>query len=241
MTTDRVIAIIPAYNEQGKIGVVVEKVKQQSQWVHCICVIDDGSTDHTAQEAEAAGAEVIRCAKNQGVGAAIRTGMVYGWQHHFTVGVVLSGDDQHNPEELERVLSPILFDKYTFVQGSRYLKGGATVNQSLFRNFTTRVYPLLFWLVTWKACSDVTNGLRAFRLQPIFEDPTIMLDQEWLNRYELEVYLLYKVYTSNRYTIQEVPITIRYHQQLSSTKMIPLLDWWRILRPLIFLKLGVKQ
>lgn len=242
MKQHKTVAIIPAYNEQGKIGNVVKKLKKEKKWIHRICVIDDCSSDRTSKEAEKYGAVVIRHTNNQGVGAAIRTGMEYAYKHHYSIGVILSGDDQHDPSELPLVLSPIIKDDYDFIQGSRYMKGGKTKNQNLFRKITTLFYPVLFFLLTGRICTDVTNGFRGFKLDKIFNDKSINLGQSWLNRYELEVYLLYKVYRSRKYKRKEVPITIQYHnKEIGSTKMIPFIDWWRILRPIIFLTLGVKK
>ncbi|MDD5065530.1 MAG: glycosyltransferase family 2 protein [bacterium] len=237
----RVIAVIPAYNESGKISRVVQKVKAQKKWVDAILVVDDCSTDDTGREARRAGALVIRHTKNKGVGAGIRTGLRYGYRKGFEVGVILSGDDQHVPAELPAVVGPVLANHCDLVQGSRYMRGGSTVNQNLFRKLTTLFYRVLFFLITGVPCSDITNGFRAIRLKNIFSDPAIDLDQEWLDRYELEVYLLYKVYTSRSFRKREVPITIVYHPGKGSTKMIPLLDWWRMLRPLIYLKLRIKK
>jgi len=242
MKKQKIIAIIPAYNETGKIGKVVKKILKHKKYVDKILVVDDSSTDNTFNEARSSGAEVIRHKINAGVGAAIRTGLLYGIKHKYDIAVILSGDDQHNPDELPDVLNPLLLDDYNFVQGSRYIKGGKTINQNLFRKITTRFYSIIFFILTGIYCSDVTNGFRAFNLKKIFNDININLAQEWLNRYELEVYLLYKIYTSKDYKIKEVPITIKYHpKEIGSTKMLPFIDWWRILRPLLFLKLGVKR
>jgi dolichol-phosphate mannosyltransferase len=236
-----VIAIIPAFNEEGRIGRVVEKMNHHAARVDLVCVVDDGSSDRTAAVAMQAGAFVLQHQGNMGVGATIRTGMEYGWKNGYSVGVVLSGDDQHDPGELDRIIGPILHDGYDFVQGSRYLKGGSALNQTILKTVMTRIYSVLFFLATGTFCSDVTNGFRAFRFSRLFEEPAIDLNQAWLNRYELEVYLLYKVYSFRTIKKKEAPITIYCHRGSGNTKMIPLLDWWRILRPVILLKLGIKK
>jgi dolichol-phosphate mannosyltransferase len=235
--------IIPACNECAKIPNVINKVKRScSGFLETILVIDDHSSDNTFQCAKNAGAESIRHEKNMGVGAAIRTGLDWAYNKGYDIAVIISGDDQHNPEEMESVLQPILNKKADFVQGSRFAKGGKTINQTLVRRFLTSLYPFLFFLMTGKRCSDITNGFRAFTIKKIYEDATIDLHQDWLNRYELEVYLLYKVFTSADYKTQEVPISILYHKKRNErTKMRPLIDWWRIFRPLIFLKLKLKK
>jgi dolichol-phosphate mannosyltransferase len=237
------ILIIPAFNESLKIENVIKKVNMHcSMIVDTICVIDDCSSDDTADKAAKAGAFVLRHEKNMGVGAAIRTGLDYGCKENYDIAVIISGDDQHDPAEMKSVLTPLQTDNYDFIQGSRFIKGGKTINQPLFRKILTKAYPLVFFILTGKYCSDITNGFRAFKLKPICSDPSINLHQEWLNRYELEVYLLYKVYNSNMYKKKEVPISILYHNNIKDrTKMKPLIDWWRIFRPLLLLKLKLKK
>lgn len=233
----RVAAIVPAYNEVGKIGAVVAKVPRRL--AACVIVVDDCSTDATADEARAAGAErVIRHEVNLGVGAAIRTGLLAAKRSGFEFATVLSGDDQHEPDELPRVLGPLFAGEADLVQGSRWLPGGATPGIPADRRWLTRLYPMLFRLVSGYPSTDGTNGFRGFRLS-LLDDPRIRLEQEWLNRYELEPYLLYQAVRCG-YRVREVPVTVRYHAR-GTTKMRPLQDGWRILRPLIYLRLGVKR
>jgi dolichol-phosphate mannosyltransferase len=232
----RVAAVIPAYNEEGKIGRVLRKIPPGI--VDAVIVVDDCSRDRTSEEARAGGAIVLRHEVNQGVGAGIRTGIDYARQNGFDIVTILSGDDQHDPTELPVVLSPLLACQCDFVQGSRRLGGGKMVQIRWFRRITTAIYPVLFHLCTGFRSTDATNGFRAFKLS-IFEDQRINLWQPWLNRYELEPYLLYQaVMTGKR--VKEVPITIIYHQE-GTTKMRGLKDWWRILRPLVLMTLGLKS
>jgi len=236
----RVLCILPAFNEQGKIGRVVKKVSITGQ-VDDIVVVDDCSTDDTGGEALAAGAKLIRHQENLGVGAGIRSGLNYGKVNNFDIAVILSGDDQHEPEELKSVLDRVKQDRFTFVQGSRRLKGGKTVNGPLFRELTTRLYSLVFTLLTGRRITDGTNGFRAFYLS-ILDDQDINLEQEWLNTYELEPYLLYKVVQSSKYKVVEVPITVYYHGATKQySKMKPIRDWWRLARPLFYLRFKLRK
>ena len=231
-----VAAVVPAYNESGKIGDVVRKVPRHH--AGAVFVVDDASSDGTSDEARAAGAErVIRHERNRGVGAAIRTGLYAARAEGFRVATILSGDDQHEPDELPRVLAPLAADEADLVQGSRWLPGGATPGIPPDRRWLTRLYPWLFRLASGYPSTDGTNGFRAFRLS-LLEDPRIRLDQEWLDRYELEPYLLYQAVRCG-YRIREVPVTVRYHAR-GTSKMRLLSDGWRILRPLVYLRLGLR-
>ena len=233
----RVAAVVPAYNEAGKIGAVVRKVPRR--YASTVFVVDDCSTDGTSEEAREAGAErVIRHERNRGVGAAIRTGLEAAHREGFTFAVILSGDDQHEPDELPRVLGPLFAGEADLVQGSRWLPGGATPGIPPDRRWLTRVYPLLLRIASGYPSTDGTNGFRAFRLS-LLDDPRVRLDQDWLDRYELEPYLLYQAVRCGL-RVTEVPVTVRYHSR-GTSKMRFLSDGWRILRPLVYLRLGLKH
>lgn len=235
----RLVLIIPAYNEEGKIGIVVREGKI-IDLLEEIVVIDDGSKDRTVEEAREAGAMVLSHPKNIGVGAAIRTGIDYALEKKYDVIVVMGGDDQDNPSEIHRLTRPITHDVYDFVQGSRYLAGGLTHNIPWFRWITTGFYSFLFKVIIQYPISDGTNGFRAFRTK-IFNNKSINLWQKWLNTYELEPYLFYMVIKEG-FNVAEAPVTKRYPKgKRGYTKMIPILDWWRILKPIIYLRLGIKK
>lgn len=239
MTIDptRVAAVVPAFNETGKIGDVVRKISRRH--AGRVFVVDDASSDGTADEARRAGAErVLRHETNRGVGAAIRTGLEAAKGEGLEFAVILSGDDQHEPSELPRLLEPLFAGDADLVQGSRWLPGGAVPGIPPERRWLTRLYPWLFRLASGYPSTDGTNGLRAFRLA-ILDDPRIRLGQDWLDRYELEPYLLYQAVRCG-YRVREVPVTVRYHAR-GTTKMRLVRDGWRIMRPLVFLRLGLKR
>jgi dolichol-phosphate mannosyltransferase len=233
----QVAIVVPAWNEVGKIGAVVRKVPRR--WAGCVIVVDDHSSDRTAEEAREAGAEVVvRHEVNLGVGAAIRTGLLEAKRRGFDVAAILSGDDQHEPDELPRILAPVFAGEADLVQGSRWLPGGATPGIPPSRRWLTRLYPILFSLASGVRITDGTNGMRAFRLS-LLDDPRIRIEQPWLDRYELEPYLLYQA-VRHGFRVREAPVTVRYHGR-GTTKMKLLRDGWRILRPIVYLRLGLQH
>ena len=233
----RVAVVVPAWNETGKIGAVVRKVPRR--WAATVIVVDDCSADDTAGEARAAGAEVVlRHEQNQGAGAAIRSGLFEAKRRGIEFAAILSGDDQHEPDELSRILVPLFAGEADLVQGSRWLPGGARPGIPPERRWLTRLYPLLFRIASGHHITDGTNGMRAFRLS-LLDDPRVQLSQAWLDRYELEPYLLFQAIRCG-YRVREVPVTVRYHGR-GTTKMRLFRDGWRILRPLVFLRLGTRH
>jgi dolichol-phosphate mannosyltransferase len=230
------LIVIPAYNEQGKIGRVVAGIP--AGIVADILVVDDCSVDQTSAEAREAGALVVRHERNMGVGAAIRSGIDYALAHNYDVVAILSGDDQHDPNDLPQLLRLIKEDDYDLVQGSRRYDGLRSPGIGLFRRVTTWFYALLFRSLTGFRTTDATNGGRAFRAA-ILSDSRINLWQDWLDGYELEPYLLYQTVRYG-YKVTEAPMKVTYHQD-GTTKMKPVRDWWHILRPLVFLALRIRR
>jgi dolichol-phosphate mannosyltransferase len=231
-----VLLVLPALNEAGKISRTIQKVP--SGVVDRILVVDDASTDGTGEEAAALGARVIRHAINQGVGAAIRTGIRYAAAAGYEVVVVAASDDQDVPSEIPRLLQPIEEGRAEFVQGSRYLPGGRRVRHPLSRTIMTWSYSVLFSALALRHVTDGTNGFRAFLTRTALALP---LNQAWLNRYELEPYLYYRCLRQG--VAVEVPVTKEYpaERAIGYSKMRPFLDWWRIFRPLLFLRLGIRR
>jgi glycosyltransferase involved in cell wall biosynthesis len=100
MPDRRVFAVIPAYQEGARVAAVVEGASRHLP----VVVVDDGSSDNTAAQAEAAGAIVLRQVPNAGKGAALRAGFAYALDHGTDAVVTLDGDGQHDPDEIPAFL-----------------------------------------------------------------------------------------------------------------------------------------
>jgi dolichol-phosphate mannosyltransferase len=237
MTDSKVLVVAPVWNEAGKVGRVIDDLQQHTKYD--ILVVDDGSTDQTAEVGRSKGCIVIRHPVNLGVGAAIRTAIKYAIQQDYDILVVVSGTGKTPAESIPLLVTPILAEGYDFVQGSRYLAGSRLENLPLHRSIGTRLYSALFSLFLGRTVTDGTSGFRALRAT-MLKDPRFLFDQPWLNRYELEPYLYYKSVEFG-YRLKEVPVTILYPTAKDYTKMRILVDWWRIVRPLFYLKLGIKK
>lgn len=235
----RIMAIVPAYNEREKIGQVVARTPRDI--VDTLLVVDDGSTDDTADVARRGGAEVATLPAVLGVGCALRTGLQRARREGYHVAVIMAGNNKDNPAEISRLLDPICHDGYDLVIGSRFLAGGGYGgDMPAYRKLATRMHPWLMSRFTGKPLTETTNGFRAIRLAAL-DDPRIRLDQRWLDGYGLEVYLLYKLIVCG-YRHTEVPCTKIYPpKRLGITKMKPVVGWWDILRPVLMLGLGLKH
>jgi glycosyltransferase involved in cell wall biosynthesis len=137
----RTLIVIPAYNEQGKVGAVIHKIPRGID--AAVVVADDCSKDETSAEARVAGGVVIRHERNTGVGGAIRSGIDYARRNGYGVIAILLGDDQHDPDDL-----------HGFVQGSRRLSGLQAPNIGWFRRIFTWVYTVIFRWFTGFPCTE---------------------------------------------------------------------------------------
>jgi len=235
----RLLCIAPAWNEGGRIGRVIKSIP--AGMVDSILVVDDGSTDDTPDRAEEAGAIVLRNQVNRGVGAAIRSGIDYARDNGYDIVVVISGGGKTPPEYIPDLVRPILNGEAELAQGSRYIHGGQFRRMPLSRRLGTRGYTFLFSLFVGKRVTDASSGFRAFNMA-LLNDRRINLWQTWLDRYELEPYLLFKAIRLRRKVI-EVPVMIEYPESDGKgyTKMRVLVDWWKIFRPVLFLGLGIRR
>ena len=234
-----VIAIVPVFNEEAKIGKVVGRMPRQ--FVDEVLVVDDGSTDHSAEVARSFDAQVISMDATLGVGAALQTGYRYAIKQGYDVSVTVAGNNKDAPEEIPSLLEPIAEDRADFVQGSRFLKRGANFGaMPVYRQIATRLHPLIFSLVARRWVTESTNGFRAVRTR-IFADPRLDLSQSWLRQYELEPYLYLRSIQLG-YRTAEVPVTKIYPPKHSGqTKMKPIVGWWSILRPLLYAGFGLRK
>lgn len=117
MDKAKIAAIIPAYNEEKHIGDVVRRTRQQ---LDDVLVVDDGSQDRTADNARAAGAEVIVHAINRGKGETIKTGLRHFLERQFDFVIILDADGQHPPEEIDRFVTAALSaDEPKLIVGTR--------------------------------------------------------------------------------------------------------------------------
>lgn len=146
--------ILPAFNEGPVVGRVVGELKQNFPDAEVI-VVDDCSVDNTAEEAEGAGARVIRHLHNMGNGAAIKTGARHA---HGEILVFMDADGQHDPNDVFRLLEK-LDEGYDLVVGAREAESQA----STVRRFGNYIYNRIASLMTGFPIQDLTSGFRAAR------------------------------------------------------------------------------
>ncbi len=214
----KLCAVIPAYNEERTVA---EAVRKCLEHVDEVIVVDDGSTDATAEEAERAGAVVYRHEHNVGEGGATRTGIKAALERGADAIVTVDADGQHAPEEMLRLLKPVIEGRADIVFGTRM------------HNFTG---PRSKWLgnllLTWltsRRVSDSQCGYRAMSRRA-----ALAIDIE-SNRYEVASEIVLKAVELGL-RIEEVPVRCIYRDARKGTGVrdgIAIALWvlrWRLKR-----------
>jgi glycosyltransferase involved in cell wall biosynthesis len=226
-----VLAGIPAYNEENSIAKVILKTQKH---VNRIIVCDDGSTDLTGEIAEKLGTEVIRHETNQGYGAAIRTIFKSARVHKADILVTLDGDGQHNPDEMESLIKPILNGEADITVGSRFKDKKSDIPR--YRSTGVKAITGLTDTVSGLDLKDAQCGFRAYSKKVFLT----LLPSEYGMGVSTEILL--KASKEN-FKITEVPVSVQY-DGLDSSELNPVyhgldvilstLKQYSIRHPLIF-------
>jgi glycosyltransferase involved in cell wall biosynthesis len=155
----KVLVVIPAYNEHGRIGEIVKVVKRLLPLAKTL-VVNDCSSDDTGKEAVNAGAFVVTHPLNLGYGAALETGYLYALQNGYEFIVQMDGDGQHLPNEVPRILAPVLEGGADIVIGSRYLSSKNSYKTSFVRKVGQKFFGMILSVITGYKITDPTSGFQ---------------------------------------------------------------------------------
>jgi glycosyltransferase involved in cell wall biosynthesis len=158
---NKLVAIVPAYNEVAAIASTIADIRAHAPDFDVV-VIDDGSTDATAEVARAAGVLVVRHPFNLGIGGAVQSGYQYALDHGYDVAVQVDGDGQHNARHIHELLYELRSRPgLNMVTGSRFLaRDGDGYRSSASRRLGIRIFASVLSLVTRRRITDPTSGFR---------------------------------------------------------------------------------
>jgi glycosyltransferase involved in cell wall biosynthesis len=218
----RFCALIPAYNLSQTISEVVHQTREH---IREILVVDDGSQDDTARLAKESGAKVLRIAKNQGKGWALRSGFKHLLEKPWEGIITLDGDLQHDPVEIPNLIEEHDKSRSQIVIGSRMAE---TEKMPWIRYWTNRIG---VYCISWAVGQPLTDTQSGFRLYGREVLETIPL---WTTRYDTETEILLKAGLLGM-KITYVPIKTIYHEgDENSSSFRPFPDTFLIC--MVFLK-----
>lgn len=202
---ERVLFIIPAYNEENAIVKTVENIRSYNpDWD--VIVINDGSTDQTENLCKKNKIPVISLIMNLGIGGAVQTGYKYAMEQDYDIAIQFDGDGQHNITYVNELIAPILKHEQDFVIGSRFISGDRKgFISSPLRRLGIRIISITIRILTGKKIYDPTSGFRVANKAVI---------HYFANEYPIEfpepesVTLLFK----QKYRVKEIPV-IMYERQ----------------------------
>jgi len=211
-------AIIPAYQDEKHIGDIVRRTRER---LDRVLVVDDGSSDQTAQRAHEAGAEVIVHDQNRGKGEAIKTGLGHWLDRQVTWVSLLDSDGQHLPEEIDRFLTAAASSTQpTFLIGNRM---NNLAGMPFFRRIVNHYMSGQISRACKQQIPDTQCGFRMLDHQLIPQ----LLSPESVRGFDYDTEMLI-IASRKGYRIESVPITTVYTDQVS--KIRPVRDAIRFLK-----------
>jgi len=195
------IAVIAAYNEDRFIGSVVLKTRH---FVDRVIVVDDGSTDHTAQIAEEAGAVVLRHETNRGKAQAVNTGLIHAREANAALVVLIDADGQHDPAAIPVLIAPVEAQQADVVVGSRFLTVRSTIPR--WRVMGQHALTVATNLASGVTLTDSQSGFRALSRRAL---DTVAFRPKGGFSIESEMQFLVQ---QHRLTVKEVPVRMTYEE-----------------------------
>jgi glycosyltransferase involved in cell wall biosynthesis len=203
----KTLIIIPAYNEEGSIGAVVESIRKHTVDAD-ILVVNDGSRDRTARVARESGAMVINLPYNMGIGSAVQSGFLFAKEKGYHFAVQVDGDGQHPASEIPRLLAA-LENGVEMAIGSRFVQLTG-YRPPFLRALGIKVFAFLVSFIVGKRVYDTTSGFRAIGRKAL-----LLLTETYPHDYpEVEALI-----TLHRHGMSfvEVPVEMNYRQEGKSS------------------------
>jgi glycosyltransferase involved in cell wall biosynthesis len=164
---EKVLVIIPAFNEAVNIVEVIRLIKNDYP-AFDLLVVNDGSTDETSKLAKKTkSAYVIDLPYNMGIGASVQTGFKFAKKHDYQIALQFDGDGQHLIAEIKKIITPILTGESDCVIGSRFIQNAQTYKPASFRLMGIYILRFFSFIFVGQRIADQTSGFRAYNRKSI--------------------------------------------------------------------------
>lgn len=224
---DKLVVVVPAYNEAMKIGAVIESLKKEG--FNDIVVVDDGSTDKTAETARNKGAVVLSHFVNCGYGAAITTGIKYALKQGADAIATFDADGQHASTDLHKLFKVVIGGKADIALGSRFLKQSKS-NVPLLRKMALKAGRVVVWAFYGVKLSDAHSGLRAMSREAAEKIDVKSAHMDFSSEIVDQI-------KKQKLNWKELPVTVKYTQYSIKNSKQGTLPALRIFSQMIWRKL----
>jgi glycosyltransferase involved in cell wall biosynthesis len=209
ITSANTLVVVPALNEESSLASVIAEIKSCG---YEVLVINDGSTDGTADVAHASGARLLDLPINLGVGGALRAGFKYACERNFQAVVQVDADGQHPADEIVHLLNEANSSGAHLVIGSRFLSDATSMEVGRVRRFVMRLLARSATNATQSPITDATSGFRIIQ-QPLLTE----FSRTFAVNYLGDTYEALIAAGRAGYVVREIPAALRPRQNGEST------------------------
>lgn len=227
----KTVLFIPVFNQIREFPTVLQELRSGVLPCDCVLLVNNGSNDGSEKLVRDSGFDFIDLPKNLGVGHSFIKATDWALERGYEVFAVIASNGKMLPQEVHRVLNPIISGEADYVTGSRFLPGGAFPNLPRFRRLSIPLVNAFIWMLYGARLTDATCGFKAYKLD-ILKRAQFDWHSPSLNTYGFEYYLYGKVLKDSAIRWREVPITMRYPGgNVPYSKIKPFSGWYQMLKP----------
>lgn len=221
------ICIIPVFNEISKLPKLIKKIKKNKHKKYNLkyIFINNGSTDGSYEILKKNKLNIINLKKNYGIGYALIIGYEYALKYNYQYIIHLAGNGKMDPYEIPKLLNPMIYKKFKYVNGSRFLNNGSFKNNPIYRIILIKLFSIFLTILFNKKITDCSCGFRAFETN-LFKNFKKNFKKKSLYTYGYEYFSYGKILKKNKKFCLEIPIKMNYPSKTNYTKIKPFIDWY---------------
>lgn len=230
----KTLCVVPVFNEEDNLHGTIDSVRKHNFGVDKFLFINSGSSDNSYDILNNSEYETINLPINKGLGFVLINAIDYCIENDYQILTVIHGGNKMDTKDFKTILSPILFENYDCIWGSRFINN-SSINMPIFRRASTPVLSQLVSIFYKRKVTDATNGFRAYKIETIMKILP-RYNRVWLYGYAFESFLFGKMLNNFQIKSKEVPVTIKYNKGTKNTKIRPIIDYPSIVFPFFLAK-----
>lgn len=223
----KIICIIPIYNEESRLDLLLNEVKnfqKKDPYKTEFLLINNGSNDNTDKIINSYDLKSIRIKKNRGIGYALLLGLKIAKSNNYDILIQLSGNFKMSPFDIPNMLKPIFDENVDYVSGTRFIKKENYINNPIFRKLSIKALSVFFSLLFKKKITDATCGFRAFKIDKVIKYFYLFNKKKYYT-YGYEYYSYGKMLILKNIKTSEASVKMNYPLRGKYSKIRPVIDW----------------